>query len=180
MRTATLPPPVAPDLPALRRGDADAIAWAYREYAGHLLHSATALLGDRATAEDLVHDLFVGLPETLRRYQEHGQFGAWLSRVAIRMALMRLRAMRRRSEVGFDAVAEPARRAEGDGLADRLLIEGALAGLAEDARTVVVLRDLEGWSYRDIADFVGASEGTVMTRHCRAMRRLKTALEGSR
>ena len=42
---------------------------------------------------------------------------------------------------------------------------------------MVVLRDLEGWSYRDIAEFVGAGEGTVMTRHCRAMQRLKSALE---
>lgn len=52
-----------------------------------------------------------------------------------------------------------------------------LAGLPEDSRVVVVLRDLEGWSYHDIAEFVGANEGTVMTRHCRAMQRLKSALE---
>jgi len=180
MRTATLPVPAAPDLLALRRGEPDAIAAIYREHAGRLLRSTAALLGSRAEAEDLVHDLFVGLPEALRRYEEQGQFGPWLSRIAARMALMRLRSTRRRSEVGLDGVAEPSRRAAGDALADRLLVEGALAALSDEARTVVVLRDLEGWSYRDIAEFVGASEGTVMTRHCRAMQRLKTALEESK
>lgn len=180
MRTIALAAPLLPDLTALRRGEADAIAATYREHAGGLLRSLTALLGDREEAEDVVHDLFVGLPEALRRYEERGAFGAWLSRIAARMALTRLRARKRQREVPLDSVNEPGRAAEGDRLADRLLVEAALAGLPEESRTVVVLRDLEGWSYRDIAEFVGASEGTVMTRHCRAMQRLKTALEETR
>jgi len=45
---------------------------------------------------------------------------------------------------------------------------------------VVVLRELEGWSHRDIARFLGLREGAVMTRHSRAMARLRTALEGER
>lgn len=177
MRTATLPLSAAPDLIALRRGEPDAIAATYREHAGRLLRTATALLGDRSDAEDLVHDLFVGLPEAMARYQDRGTFGGWLSRIAARMALMRLRTRRRRREVPFEDADEPRRRADGDRLPDRMLIEMALASLSEESRTVLVLRDLEGWSYRDIGEFVGASEGTVMTRHSRAMQRLKTALE---
>jgi len=101
----------------------------------------------------------------------------WLRRVGMRMALSRLRSRERRQEVPLDAVYEPGRAPVGDRLPDRLLVEAALAGLPEESRVVVVLRDLEGWSYRDIAEFVGAGEGTVMTRHCRAMQRLKSALE---
>ena len=98
----------------------------------------------------------------------------------MRLAHTRLRSRARRREVPLEDVEEPGRAPEGDRLPDRLLVEAALAGLPEESRIVVVLRDLEGWSYRDIAEMVGASEGTVMTRHCRAMQRLKSALEETR
>jgi RNA polymerase sigma-70 factor (ECF subfamily) len=93
------------------------------------------------------------------------------------MALSRLRTRKRRPEISLDATHERGALGDGDRLPDRLLVEQVLAQLPEESRIVVVLRDLEGWPYRDIAEFVGASEGTVMTRHCRAMQRLKTALE---
>jgi RNA polymerase sigma-70 factor (ECF subfamily) len=178
MRTATLPIPAPPfDLAALRRGDAEALAATYRAHAGPLLRSVRLLLGDRGEAEDVIHDLFVGLPEAMRHYEDRGSLRSWLSRVAARMALTRLRGRKRRREVSIESAAAEGRAADGERLADRLLVETALARLPEESRTVVVLRDLEGWTYRDIAEFVGASEGTVMTRHCRAMQRLKTALE---
>jgi RNA polymerase sigma-70 factor (ECF subfamily) len=171
-------PLAAPQLlAALRRGNGEAIAAVYRDHAPALLRSIGALLGDRSEAEDVVHDLFVGLPEAMARYEDRGAFGGWLRRIGMRLALTRLRSRERQREVSLDAAEEPGRAPEGDRLADRMLVEAALAALPEESRVVVVLRDLEGWSYRDIAEFVGASEGTVMTRHCRAMQRLKSALE---
>jgi RNA polymerase sigma-70 factor (ECF subfamily) len=171
-------PLAAPELlAALRRGNAEAIAAVYREHAPALLRSIGAVLGDRSDAEDVVHDLFVGLPEAMAHYEERGIFGGWLRRIGMRMALTKLRSRERQREVPLGAVDEPGRAPEGDRLPDRLLVEAALTALPEESRVVVVLRDLEGWSYRDIAEFVGASEGTVMTRHCRAMQRLKSALE---
>ena len=171
-------PLAAPQLlAALRRGDGEALATVYREHAPALLRSVGAVLGEPGDAEDVVHDLFVGLPEAMARYEERGAFGGWLRRIGMRMALTRLRSRERRLEVPLDVVNEPGGAPDGDRLPDRLLVEAALAELPEESRIVVVLRDLEGWSYRDIAEFVGASEGTVMTRHCRAMQRLKSALE---
>ncbi len=162
---------------ALRRGNGEAIAAVYRDHAPALLRSIGAVLGDRSDAEDVVHDLFVGLPEAMVHYEERGAFGGWLRRIGMRMALTKLRSQERRREVPLDGVEPPGRAPEGDRLPDRLLVEAALTALPEESRVVVVLRDLEGWSYREIAEIVGASEGTVMTRHCRAMQRLKSALE---
>jgi RNA polymerase sigma-70 factor (ECF subfamily) len=160
-----------------RRGSPDALASLYREHAGPLLRSLRFLLQDQADAEDVVHDLFVGLPEALGRYEDRGSLRAWLGRIAMRMALTKLRARKRRREVNLGLGANHSQRAEGEHLPDRLLVEQALASLPEPMRTVVVLRDLEGWPYSEIADLVGASTNTIMTRHCRAMQRLKTALE---
>ena len=160
-----------------RSGDSTAFALLYDRHVGALLRSATLLLQNRADAEDLVHDLFVGLPEALAHYEERGAFGAWLARIATRMALTRLRTRKRRGEVELDGAANTSIASHSERLADRLLVEQALARLPKDSRLVVVLRDLHGWSYSDIAEFTGEREGTIMTRHSRAMERLKAALE---
>jgi RNA polymerase sigma-70 factor (ECF subfamily) len=101
---------------ATRSGDATALARLYEQHAGLLLRSATLLLRSRADAEDLVHDLFVGLPEALAHYEERGALAAWLGRVATRMALVRLRTRRRRHEVDLDAAVQ----APADSRSDRL------------------------------------------------------------
>ena len=180
------PKPLSPeaadrlDLDAVRRGDPVALARVYDAHAAMLLRTLTGFLGDETEAEDVLHDLFVGLPEALRRYEDRGLFGAWLRRVALRLALQRLRRRKRRREVALGHHEPVARRSEAESLPARMLVERALATLPEGLRTVVVLRELEGWSHREIADFLGLREGAVMTRHCRAMKRLRLALEDER
>jgi RNA polymerase sigma-70 factor (ECF subfamily) len=174
------PPETRLDLDAVRRGEAAALGEVYRRHAGGLLVMLRGLLASEADAEDVLHDVFLGLPGALRRYEERDAFGGWLRRVAARVALERLRTGRRRGEVGLAEVAALASRGEAEALPDRLLVEAALAALPDTLRVVVVLRELEGWSHRDIARFLGLREGAVMTRHSRAMARLRTALEGQR
>ncbi len=65
-------------LAGARRGAPGAIAALYGWFAGDLLRLTGRLLGSSAAAEDVIHDLFVGLPEHLARYDERGRFGAWL------------------------------------------------------------------------------------------------------
>src|SRR3989442_14652774 len=117
-------PPGAPPEPrdivaAARRGDPPALAALYRAHGAGVFRLAYRLTGTREDAEDVVHDVFVGLPEALLRYEERGSFAAWLKRVTARVALMRLRSSKRRREVTLDdaaAQAEPAKASERDGL----------------------------------------------------------------
>src|SRR5689334_11845017 len=103
----------------------------------HLTRSA-------ADAEDVLHDVFVGLPEALRRYDERGTLESWLKRVTARVALSRLRARERRREVAIDAepddpaLGTPA----GRGVDDLGALQGALDRLPESLRTVFVLREV--------------------------------------
>src|SRR2546428_6884289 len=85
-----------------RRGDPEALASLYRSHGAVLWRLAYRLTGTRQDAEDVVHDVCVGLPEALRRYEERGSFAGWLKRVTARVALMRLRARRRRREEAID------------------------------------------------------------------------------
>ncbi len=167
-------------LAALRKGDAAALGAVYERHAPALIRTLTAMLNDPGEAEDLVHDLFVGLPEAMARYEERGQFAGWLHRIAVRLALSRLRRRGRRGEVALEAADGVGHRAEGDSVADRITVTAALAALPESLRTVVVLREYEGWSHREIAAHLGISEGAAMTRHCRALQKLRGTLEEDR
>src|SRR2546426_4641742 len=102
-----------------RRGDPEALASLYRTHGAVLFRLAYRLVGAREDAEDVVHDVFVGLPEALRRYEERGSFAAWLKRVTARVALMRLRSGKRRREVALGQAVgpvQPPATSGGDGL----------------------------------------------------------------
>lgn len=171
-----------PDSPALvsaaRRGDAEALATLYTRHGAQLLRLAYRLTGSRADAEDVLQDVFVGLPEALRRYDERGSLPQWLRRVTARVALMRRRRIDRRSEVPLDDLAtttDDEQRAM-----TRALLERALAGLPDALRVVFVLREMEGHSHAEIAEILGIRRGTSEVRLHRAIRLLRTALRGAR
>src|SRR5215510_7288038 len=84
-------------------GAPDALAALYSRYAKQLLAVAYRLLQTTQDAEDVVHDVFVGLPEALRRYEERGSLGSWLHKITARVALMRLRERSTRPSVELDA-----------------------------------------------------------------------------
>ena len=93
-----------------RAGSPNALSALYLEHGAALFRLAYRLVGVREDAEDVVHEMFVGLPDALRRYEERGSFAAWLKRVTARMALMRLRSRKRRREVSLDDAAGRAAR----------------------------------------------------------------------
>lgn len=81
-------------LDAVRAGDPESLAALYREHGRTLYRLAYRLTGTQEDAEDVVHDVFVGLPEALAHYEERGKFTSWLKRVTARVALIRLRGER--------------------------------------------------------------------------------------
>src|SRR5690349_22986106 len=84
---------------SVRSGSAEALGALYARMGTDLLRVATQIVASRADAEDVLHDVFLGLPEALRHYQEQGSLVGWLRRVTARTALAKLRSARRRGEV---------------------------------------------------------------------------------
>ena len=167
-------------LSRLGRGDADALREVYERYADDVYRVALRLTGSSADAYDVAHDVFVGLPEAMQRYDPNRPFGSWLRGVAVRTAQMRLRSARRRREVALPNVAGLAVRSRQEAVVDRLTLEKALDELSPDLRSVVVLRELEGLSYQEIADLLGITKSAAAVRLHRARRRLKDILRGNR
>ena len=162
----------------LRAKDPEAFAWLYDQYAGRLFRIGYSLLGDPSEAEDLVHEVFLGLPRALTTFEGRGSFEGWLKRVATRTGLMKLRQARSRTtRLQRWAWALP-RFAWPPDAATALDLESALGELKPELRAAFVLREVQGYSYEEVADLLGISRGAARVRVLRARRALSALLEG--
>jgi RNA polymerase sigma-70 factor (ECF subfamily) len=143
---------------------------------------AYRLTGNRPDAEDLTQEVFVRVFRSLSTYQP-GTFEGWLHRITTNLFLDQAR---RRKRIRFDALPEdfgdrmPGRVPTPEaGYQDQMFdpdIEGALAELSPDFRVAVVLCDVEGLSYEEIADVLDVKIGTVRSRIHRGRSQLRKAL----
>jgi RNA polymerase sigma-70 factor, ECF subfamily len=152
-------------------GMPEGIAGLYRLYSARLLRLGRRLTGSRQDAEDIVHDLFLGLPEAIRSYESRGSFEGWMNRVATRMALMRIRSGRRRRETTLDE--RQAVTSSGLSGEDRSDLDRHIAALPASLRAVLVLRQIEGYSHQEISTLLGISPGASRVRFNRAVQRLR-------
>lgn len=169
-----------PDLLSrLERGDTEAMRQIYLWYADDVYRIALRLTGSSADAYDVTHDVFLGLPEAMQRYDRQRPFPTWLRGVAVRTTQMRLRAARRRREVPLPALRQLAVRPRQEAVVDRLTLEKALDELSPDLRSVVVLRELEGMKYQEIADLLGITKSAAAVRLHRARKKLSDIMRSS-
>jgi RNA polymerase sigma factor (sigma-70 family) len=143
---------------------------------------AYRLTGNRPDAEDLTQEVFVRVFRSLSTYTP-GTFEGWLHRITTNLFLDQAR---RKQRIRFDPLSdERADRltsgspAPETAYADRTFdddVEQALATLPPDFRVAVVLCDVEGLTYDEIADILGAKLGTVRSRIHRGRAMLRTAL----
>jgi RNA polymerase sigma-70 factor (ECF subfamily) len=133
------------------------------------------LTGSAADAEDVLHDVFLGLPEALRRYDERGRLAAWLGQLTARVALTRMRRLARSREVPLGETREGLRSSAGS-LDDRIGLAAALHALPDALRLVFVLKVIEGHSHAEIASMLGITPGASEVRLVRAVKKLRILL----
>jgi RNA polymerase sigma-70 factor, ECF subfamily len=160
-----------------RRGDLAAFETLVERHRDVVFRVAARIVG-RADADDVSQDAFLRAFHRLAKFRGDASFRAWLLQITHNAAVDHL--SRRRSDPVEDAgeqetaehevVRLPAERLESRERIVRL--ERKLRGLSPDARVVLVLRDIEGLSYEEIAAITGAPLGTVKARLSRARRDL--------
>jgi len=143
---------------------------------------ALARSGNRADAEDLVHDAFVRAGERLEHCRQPEKFAAWLCAIVRNLAHnLRTRGLTpRTTTIRPDTMAtseNPERDAQRAELRDRL--EAALAQLPVIQREVVLLHDVDGRTHDEIASIVGTSSGMCRQHLFKARKRLRALLVGT-
>jgi RNA polymerase sigma-70 factor (ECF subfamily) len=158
-----------------RAGSMEAIGELYLLFGQPLFALAYSLTGSREDAEDVVHDVFLGLPEALRHYEERGAGQSWLRRVTARVALTRLRS-HRNDPVGLEhaeRVSDPVPNASSMETA----LPRAIDSLPRHLRQVFLLREVEGYSHAEVAAFLEISVASSQVRLHRAIKLLRLRLD---
>ncbi len=165
----------------VREGDRDAFADLVDRHKDAVVNYLTRLTGSRDRAEDLAQETFLRLFRSARDYTEQGYLRAYLYRIATNLVRSEERRDRRlRLLMPFLPREEHAEPAAPSGLLRRELtreVASAVAKLPLRYRVPLVLHEIEGWSYVDIAQEIGCREGTVKSRVHRGRQQLKARLE---
>lgn len=167
------------DPPLLDRQLADLID----EHASAVYHVAYGVLRDRGLAEDVVQETMIKAWRSMDRFRGDSSVRTWVLRIAHNTAVDALRRRRERAVAPEDlrrdgeatTMDDPARRYAGR--EDVGVLRDALAAMDELSRTIVVLREIEGLSYQEIAGTLEVPAATVKTRLLRARRALSAALK---
>ena len=149
-------------------------------HAGLLFGLAALLVGHAADAEDIVQETLSGAFRGLKAFRGQASVRTWLTRILIRQAAWHLRGRRRRRDsLRQQSLAARQYVASESQAADaRMDVAEAIQALSPEHREVVVLRELEGLSYEQIADALDIPRGTVESRLFRARRSMQKLLKG--
>jgi len=166
------------------RGDTSAFSELVRKYQDRLFNTVYQFVGCRVEAEDVVQDAFIQAFVKLPTFQRASAFYTWLYRIAFNVAVSRRRKWRpemsieaTRDTIGeepLDPAESPAEALEREERAAQ--IHAALDKLSEEHRAVLVLREIEGLCYEEIAEVLDLPVGTVRSRLHRARGQLRDEL----
>ncbi|MBU4533529.1 MAG: sigma-70 family RNA polymerase sigma factor [Firmicutes bacterium] len=171
-----------------QKGDAVAFEQLVTLYQDRIYGLTYHLTGNHADAQDLAQDAFVKAYYALKGFRNEADFGTWLHRITVNVWINVKR--KQRPVVSLDeplstgdgeVQRELAATAEGpEEVAERRefqeLVQAALQELSHEHRTVLVLRELQGYTYEEIAEILDCSLGTVKSRINRARQALKEKL----
>lgn len=178
----------------VQNGQSDAYGELVRKYQDRVFNTCWRICGHVEDARDLTQEAFLRAYERLADFRQESGFYTWMYRVAVNLALSHRREKGRRRSVSLEDVTD-LRGTQAEGLSrdggpgsgddpaqrasDRELhgcVARALQNLDDDHRAVVVLRDIEGFDYREIAEILELPPGTVKSRLHRARTAIGEAL----
>ncbi len=175
-----------------RKGSLDAFNELVLAYQDRVYSAAYRIMGDAASADDAAQDTFITAYRRLSTYRG-GSFRAWLLRIVTNTCYDELRRRKRRPVTSLEDLPG-AENDDGAPLPDQAdtpeqiaqqhelnqALEDCIRALGDDQRIILVMSDVEGFSYQDIADSTGSNLGTVKSRLSRARASVRQCLQAFR
>jgi RNA polymerase sigma-70 factor (ECF subfamily) len=175
----------------LQAGSETAFDWLVTHYHAPVYNLILGMLGDTSDAADGTQEVFLKAFRGIRQFRQGSSLKTWLYRIAIREALNQKRWFKRHSQKNVSIDAEPEEGQARFEIPDaggtpfeqlaaheiQDAVQAALQQVPDAFRSAVILRDLEGLSYEEVAEVLECSVGTVKSRILRGRRALKEILE---
>ena len=168
---------------SLRRGESQAFETLVLTYQHRIFSIAARMLGDSAEAEEVAQEVFLRVHRSIQDFRGEAKLSTWLYAITSRLCLNRLKSggrQHRAGEAPLMKIADPHPDAGAILEASEMetALHRAIAELDEERRIVVVLRDLHGLSYEEIAAALKLELGTVRSRLHRARMEIKERVKG--
>lgn len=172
-----------------RGGDAAAFGRLVERHQDHIYSAVCHLVGSGADAEDIAQEVFVLAYTNLSGFRGRAKFSTWLYGIMLNSVRSYWRRRQRRAAASLGTAQEEGETnsdppARGDGPQEASMrqesvqiVRAAIAALDAELREIVVLRDIQGLSYEELAEALGLAPGTVKSRLHRARQALKDKLE---
>ena len=165
-------------------GDVRAHEIIYRAFSTPVYSICLRFTKTPAHAEDLVQETFIEIMRSIARFRGEAALGSWIRRIAVTKSLMFLRSAwtKRGQSLADDwdevTAGEPASHGVSSHPDDAMDLDAALANLSDVSRAVVWLHDVEGFTHKEIAGFMGKTESFSKSQLSRAYQKLRPMLAG--
>ncbi|MDP8215135.1 MAG: sigma-70 family RNA polymerase sigma factor [Candidatus Euphemobacter frigidus] len=180
---------------AFLAGDKVAFDRLVLKYQNRVFNTCYRLLGNYEEANDSAQDIFVKVFRSLKRFRFESSFSTWIYRIAVNTCRNKLRSLQyryRRKMIRIDEQKDPEEESYAIEIGDEsqspvkelerkekgILIQKAIDSLPEGQKTMIVLRDIEGLTYDEIATVTGLNPGTVRSKLARGRQKLRKYLRG--
>lgn len=177
----------------VKKGDVDSFELLVKKYQKKAFNIAYRMIGDYEDACEIVQDAFVSAYRNIRKFEERARFSTWFYTIVVNYSKNRIKQLKTQgyheglsiddpvdtddSEIKVEPPSnEPSvlERLERKELQEK--VQGCIDSLDNEFRDVIVLRDIQGFSYEEISDIMKIAEGTVKSRLFRAREALKDCL----
>lgn len=177
-----------------KSGDIGAFEQLVENYQKKVFNIALRMIGNYDDAGDLTQEVFIRVFKSIKSFKEQSSFSTWLYRITTNVCLDELRKRKNKKVISLDEElklddSEVKRQIESDDPSPeetaekeelKKIIKKAINDLTEEHRVVIVLRDIQGFSYEEISRIINCPEGTVKSRINRARQALKELLKSKR
>jgi RNA polymerase sigma-70 factor (ECF subfamily) len=179
-----------------KAGDDKAFSEIVLTYQKKVFNIAFRMLGNREEAKELSQEVFLSVLDSIKELREEVKFESWLTQITLNHCRNRWKYLKRRQYFKTDSLDDPIETEDGEmerQVLDpsdnpetllekkmiRQFVQRGLSKLKEDQREMIVLRDLQGYSYEELGKLFSLPEGTIKSRLHRARMDLKEILERS-
>ena len=173
-----------------KQGDIDSFEMLIECYQQKVYNIALRMLGNKEDASDIAQEVFIKVYKSIGGFKEEASLSTWIYRIATNVCLDELRKRKKTKIVSIDSTIQleesevsmqmPDERPQPDELLTqkelKQEVQKAINNLKEEHKTVIILRDINGYSYEEIAKILDCTLGTVKSRINRARNALKSIL----
>ena len=164
-------------LARIAKSDKDALAELYERTNTAVYGFVMSISQCHADAEDVLQETYINVFSSADRYRPQGKPMAWILTISKNLARMRLRELKRQTELPDDDwslyfASNPAVSAD-----EAILLNAAMKKLTEEEKRIVLLHAVSGLKHREVAELLEIPTATVLSKYARAIKKLKAAME---